>query len=103
MSDLESWHDRQLPDIGGRFEESIGMSREETKLMNKALPRSKHFIGTNQGERKESCSRASESLGVPGQANVFSGSACRDVSCFTFKEIEKKRLGMMLTSRHNNI
>ena len=33
----------------------------------------------------------------------FSGNVCGDVSCFMFKEIEKKRLGIMLTSKCSNI
>ena len=34
---------------------------------------------------------------------MFSGSAFRDVSCFTFKELEEKRLGIILKWKDNNI
>ena len=33
---------------------------------------------------------------------MFSRSACLDVSCFMFKEIENKRLGTMITSKINH-
>ena len=42
-------------------------------------------------------------LGGTGQGNVFSACVCREVSCFMFKEIEKKRLGMLLTSKYNDV
>ena len=63
----------------------------------------KHFIGTTNGISKDSYGGMNELLGETGQGNVFSGNVCRDVSCFIFKEIEKKRLGMMLTSKHDDV
>ena len=101
-SDLEACYDRQLPNIGGIVEESIGVNREAIKLITKVLPRCKHFIGTTYGVGKESYGEMNELLGGTGQGNVFSGNVCKDVSCFIFKEIEKKRLGIMLTSKYND-
>ena len=34
---------------------------------------------------------------------MFSGSVCRYFSCFEFKELKKRRLGISLTSKRNDI
>ena len=92
MSDLEAHCDRKLTNIGEIVEESVGENRESIKLITKSLPSCKHFIGTTHGASKESYGGTNESLGGTGQGNGFSGNVYRDVSCFMFKEIEKKRL-----------
>ena len=89
MSDLEACYDRQLPNIGSIVEESLGVNREATKLIKKALSRYKHFIGLTYGIGNDSCGGMNALLGVTGQGNVFSGNVCRDVSCFMFREIKR--------------
>ena len=39
ISDLEKFYDRQLPNIEGIVEESIGVNKEAIKLVTKVLPR----------------------------------------------------------------
>ena len=101
--DLEACCGRQLPNIGGMVEESIGANREAIKLITKEFPRWKHFVGTTHDMSKESHGGMNALVGRTGQGNVFLGNACRDVSCFVLKQIEKKLLGTKVTSRHNNI
>ena len=88
--------------MGGTVEESIGVNREAIKIIIKVLPRCKYCIGTNNSVSKESYGVRNELLGGIGQGNGVSGNVYRDISCFTFKEIEKKILGVMLTSKYNN-
>ena len=38
-----------------------------------------------------------------GKEMCVSGNICRDVSCFVFKEIENKGLGIMFTSKNDDI
>ena len=51
---------------------------------------------------KESCGRENESLGGTRKGNRFLVSMCRDMPCFAFKELEKKRLVTILKSKHAN-
>ena len=103
MSDLEACYDRQLPNTAFMVEESTGANREEIKLVPKALPCCKIFLETSHGVRKDCYGGINELLGGTGQDNVFLGSLCRDVSCFTFKETEKKRIGIIIiTSKSDN-
>ena len=60
------------------------------------------FLGTAHGASEEHYGGTHELLGGTSQGNVFSGRAFRDVSCFTFKEIENKRLGTIIKSWRNN-
>ena len=66
------------------------------------MPWCKIFIGTTHRVSKDCHGVIDELLGGTGQGNVFSGNVCRDVSCFTFKEIDKKRFGITPTSKINN-
>ena len=52
--------------------------------------------GKAHGVNREIYVRENELLGEIGQRNTFSGSFGMDVSCFIFKEFEKKRLGITL-------
>ena len=92
-----------MPNVGGIVEESIGVNREAIKLITKALPRCKQFIRMTCGVSKDIYGGMNWLLGGTGQGNIFSGNVCRDVSCFIFKEIENKRLGIILTSKCNNV
>ena len=92
---LEAFYDRQLPNIGGIAEESIGVNRGAITLFAKVLPRHGHHAGSSHGVNAESCGGEHALLGGTGQGNVFSGSACRDASCIMFKELEKKRVGVV--------
>ena len=101
-SNLESFYDRKLTNIGCIVEESIGLKRDAMELVTKVLPRCKHFRGTAHGVSKYCYGVINELLWSTGQGNVFSGSAWRDLSCFIFKEMEKKILGIMIASKNNN-
>jgi hypothetical protein len=81
MSDLEVCHDRKLPNVEGIVEESIGVNRDAIKLITKALPRCKHFIGTTHGSSKESYGRMNVLLGGTGQGFFFKQCVQR---CFMF-------------------
>ena len=85
MSDLEACYDSQLPNMGGKVEESIGVNRKAIKIVNKVLPWCKHLLGIDHDLSKDSYEEINEWLGKIGQKNTFSGSACRDVSFFLCK------------------
>ena len=51
-SDLEACYDRQLPELCGLVEESLGANRKVCKLVSKILPRLEHCIGTINGVSK---------------------------------------------------
>ena len=65
------------------------------------LPRLEHHVGTINGVSKEKHGGEKDMLGGTGQGNVFSGVACRDVSCLMFKQLEKKKLGTKIESKHD--
>ena len=85
MSDIEACFDRQLPNIGGIVEESIGANRDEIEFTTKVLPQCEKFIGTTHVVSKESHGEENELLWGERQGNVFSSSVCGDVSCFMSK------------------
>ena len=62
MSDLEACCDRQLPNIGEIFEESIKAKIEAIKFITKVLPLCKHFIETTHDVSKESYGGMNDSL-----------------------------------------
>ena len=62
----------------------------------------KVFLGTSHGVRQECYGWTNESFQGTGQGNMFSGSVCRDVSYFTFKEMKNKKFGIIITSKRNN-
>ena len=41
-------------------------------------------------------------LGGTGKGNIFSGVACRDMSCVIFKRLEKKKLGITTKSNYSS-
>ena len=47
--DLEACYDRQIPELCGLVEESIGANRKLVKLLTKLLPRFEHHVGTVNG------------------------------------------------------
>ena len=63
MSGLEACYDRQLPNIGGIVEESVGVNKEAIKLMTKVLPLCKHFFRTVHEVSEESYGGMNELLG----------------------------------------
>ena len=52
ITNLEAYYDRQLSNIYGMVEESIGIDREGVKLISKVLPVLKHFVCTGFGISK---------------------------------------------------
>ena len=96
VSDLVSCYDRQLPNTWGIVEESIGVNRNMMLLLGKVLPKCNHCIGTAHGISSNYHGGVTEDLGGTGQGNVFSGNACRDVSCLIFKELENEKKGVII-------
>ena len=101
VSDLESCYDRQLPELFGLVEESLGANRKVVKLVAKVLPSFEHHVGTVNSVSKDIHGGQKDMLGGIGQGDVFSGVACRDVSCLIFKQLEKKKLGIKIESKFN--
>ena len=60
------------------------------------------FLGTAQGLSRDYYGGIHKLLRGTGKGNVFLGSMCRDVLCFAFKEMKKKRLGIIITSKSNH-
>ena len=53
VSDLEASYDRQLPELCGLVEESLGANRKVVKLVSKVLPRLEQHVGTVNGISKD--------------------------------------------------
>ena len=53
ITNLEAYYDRQLSNIYGIVEESIGIDREGVKSISKVLPVLKHFVCTGFGISKQ--------------------------------------------------
>ena len=98
MSDLEAFYDRQLPELCGLVEESLGANRKVVTLVSKVLTRLEHHVGTVNGVSKDKHGGEKDVLGRIGQGNVFSGVACRDVSYLIFKQLKKRKLGIKIES-----
>ena len=71
MSDHEACYDRQIPELCGLVEESIGANRKAVELLTKALPRLEHHVGTVNGVSTEKYGRETELLGGTGHVNIF--------------------------------
>ena len=71
MFDLEIHNDRQLPNIRGVVEESVGSNREAIKLITKVLPSYKHYVGTTYGISEDSYGGINSLLGGTGKGNAF--------------------------------
>ena len=65
------------------------------------LPRLEHHFGIVNGVSKENYGGNNDLLGGSGQGNMFSGSDCRDSSCFASRKLEDKRLEVMLKVADN--
>ena len=66
VSDLEVHYDRQLPELCGLVEESLGANRKVCKLMSKVFPRLEHHIGTVNSVSKNKHGGEIDMLGGTG-------------------------------------
>lgn len=98
LTDLQSCYDRQLANIGGIVEESVGRDRKAIKLITKVIPNWEHCLSTAFGVSEKHYGGENNALVGTGQGNRFSGDVCRDISCLTMRVIEKENLGMKLKS-----
>ena len=102
LTDLQSCYDRQLAEIGGILEESIGKDRSAMKVITKVIPKWRHFICTGFGISAMYYGGVNNILAGTGQGNRFSGDVCRDLSCLIIKNIEQRGVGMKIKSRVYN-
>ena len=80
------------------MEESVGVNRQLVNLIGKVIPKCKHYVSTAHGVSNNYHGGHGEIMGGTGQGNVFYGNVCRDALSLTFKEIEKRGLGVKITS-----
>ena len=99
ITDLQSCYDRQLAEIGGILEESVGHDRAAMKIISKVIPNWKHYICTGFGISESYYGGENDRLAGTGQGNRFSGDVCRDSSCLIIRSIERKNLGMQFESK----
>ena len=71
------------------------------KLLAEVMPSFEHHTGIAHGISEESYGGDHALLGETRQGSVFSRSARRDVSCVIFKELERKRVGIVTQSKNN--
>ena len=71
MSNLEASYDRQIPELHGLVEESIGANIKVINLLTKVLPRLEHNVGTANGVSKDNYGGKKELLGGTRQGNIF--------------------------------
>ena len=69
ITDLQSCYDRQLAEIGGILEESVGRDRAAMKIISKVIPNWKHYICTGFGISKFYYGRENDRLAGTGQGN----------------------------------
>ena len=79
------------PSIEGIAEESIGAKRDTIWVATKVLSRIEHYVDAGHIMSNENHGGKDVTLGSDGQANLFSDSVYRDVSCFTSKDLDEKR------------
>ena len=103
LTNLQSCYNRQLVDLGGIIEESVGRNREAMKLIMKVIPNWKYYLYTGFGISSSYYGGENERLTGTEQDNKFSGDLCRDTSCLIIREIEKKRLEMFIESNVTKI
>ena len=96
ITDLQSSYDRQLPDIGGILEESVGHDRNGIKLITKVMANWEHYIITGHGISEKHYGREQMKLAVTGEGNKFSEDMCRDTSCLIIRKLEKEGLGIVI-------
>ena len=97
--DLETCCDRQISELCGLVEESIGANRKVIKLLTMVLPRCEHLVGTANSASTDKC-RGFFLLGRIGKGNVVSGVICIDVSYIIFRKKKTKKLGIIAISKH---
>ena len=90
ITDLQSCYDRQLAEIGGILEESVGKDRSAMKLIAKVIPNWRHYVCTRFGASSTYYGGEEDKLAGTGQGNRFSGDVCRDLSCLIIRNIECK-------------
>ena len=103
LTDLKSCYDRQLVNIGGLIEESIGRDRDVMKMLTKLMPRWKHYVSTAHGISEEYHGGNECELAGTGQVNKFSGDVCRDTSCMIIKVLENEKLGIKFKSKMSQL
>ena len=96
---MQSCCDRQLAEIGGILEESVGRYRAVIKLISKAIPKWRHQICTGFGISDFYYGGEDNPLAGTGQGNRFLGDVCRDSSCLIIRDIERMNIGMKFESR----
>ena len=99
LTDLKSCYDRQLMNIGGLIEESIGRDRDLMKILTNLIPRWKHYVSTAYGISSEYYGGSEKELAGTGQGNKFSGDLCRDTSSIILKVLENRKLGVDYKSK----
>ena len=99
ITDMQSCYDRQLAEIGGILEESVGRDRAVMKLISKVIPKWRHYICTGFGISDFYYGGENDPLAGTGQGNRFSGDVCRDSSCLIIRNIERMNVGMNFESR----
>jgi len=99
LTDLKSCYDRQLINIGGLLEESLGRDRNVMKMLTNLIPRWKHYVSTAHGISKRYYGGSENELAGTGQGNKFSGDLCRDTSCMIIKVLEKNEMGVKYVSK----
>ena len=99
FTDLKSYYNRQLANVGSIVEESVGRNRAAMKLYTKLMPRFKRYVSTGYGMSYNYYGGEYQQLTGIGQGNKFSGDMCRDVSCIIIKVIENKRLGVFFINK----
>ena len=97
MTDLQSYYDRQLSNVGSIIEESVGHNRNAMILYTKIMPYFEHHICTGYGVSDNYYGGIMKLAGT-GQGNKFSGDMCRDISCIIIKQLEIQNLGIWFIS-----
>jgi len=99
LTDLKSCYDRQLMNIGGLIEESMGRNRDIIKILTNLIPRWQHYVSTAYGISEKCYGGSGTELAGTGQGNKFSGDLCRDTSSMIIKVLENKKLGVEYKSK----
>ena len=94
FTNLKSYYDCQLPNIGSIVEESVGRNRAAMKLLTKIMLCFKHCASTGYGISQQYYGGEEYKLAGTGQGNKFSGNMCREVSCAIMRHTENKLIGI---------
>ena len=71
MTDLKACYDRQLVEVGGIPEESVGRDRAAIKLITKVIPNWNHYVSVACGISEKSYGGKDNKLAGTGQGNRF--------------------------------